>query len=155
MSFGSDHALLLDRLEEVICIAPKPTGELFAKIVAGACTRVPILTRSGSAGALSRLVESEAWADAALTLVQLELPGWSLRRLIREHGIWVCSLSRQPNVPADFDDTADGRHDVMPLAVLRAFLEARRMAAALARPAVPISTVVPMPTGFVDCENFA
>lgn len=53
-----------------------------------------------------------AWLDAALTLVELELPGWGLRRLYRDAGTWFCSLSHQPNVSAELDDTADGSHEV-------------------------------------------
>lgn len=155
MAFGSDHAVLLDRLDEAVRFAPKPTRDLFAKIVASACTRVPILTQSGKATELGRLVESAAWADAALVLVELELPDWRLRRLICEDGVWLCSLSRQPNLPAALDDTADGSHEVMPLAIVRAFVQARRMAVAAPRSAASVPTVEPSAAEFVCCENFA
>jgi hypothetical protein len=156
MSFGSDHLVLLDRLDEAIRFAPKPTRELLAKIIAGACTRVPVLAQSGKAAEIGRLVESGAWADAALALVELELPGWGLRRLICEEGAWSCSLSRQPNLPAALDETADASHEIMPLAILRAFLQARRMAAAAApRPAPSVPGIESAPADFVWCENFA
>lgn len=155
MAFVSDHGVLLDRLDQALWLAPKPTRDLFAKIIAGACRRVPVLTQSGHATKMSRLLESGAWADAVLALVELELPGWSLRRLVREEGTWTCSLSRQPNLPVGLDDTADGSHDAMPLAILRAFLQARRMALAESRPAALVPVVEQGSAELVCCENFA
>jgi len=155
VAFGSDHAVLLDRLDEAVRFAGKPTRELIAKIIAGACTRIPVLAHSGTAAEIGRLVESGAWADAALALVELELPGWSLRRLICEDGLWFCSLSRQPNLPAALDEAADANHEVMPLAILLAFLTARRMAAAVPRSAASVPAVEPTPAELVWCENFA
>ena len=38
---------------------------LFYKVIAGACTRLPLLSRLGRAGQLDRLVEASAWTDAA------------------------------------------------------------------------------------------
>jgi hypothetical protein len=56
-----------------------------------------------------------------LAVIALELPDWQLRRLEYESGEWFCSLSRQPNVPATFDDTADSNHELMAVAILRGF----------------------------------
>ena len=155
MSFGSDQAVLLDRLDEAVRFASQPTHGLISKIIAGACSRIPVLSKAGKAAGIDRLVESGAWADAALTLIELELPDWTLRRLIREDGQWHCSLSRQPNLPIDFDDTADATHEVMPLAILLAFLQARRRTALAAQsvPAAPLAD--PASAGLVCCENFA
>ncbi len=157
MAFVSDHTVLLDRLDAALCLAPKPSRDLLAKIIAGACARVPILAQSGCDTTIGRLAELGAWADAALALVELELPGWSLRRLICEDGTWSCSLSRQPNLPAALDDTADGGHDVMPLAILRAFLQARRMASvsSASRSVASVPVVEQARVEFVCCENFA
>jgi hypothetical protein len=119
---GSD--CLVDRLDEAVRVASKPTPEPILQIIAGACSRIPLLTLSGKAAAIGQLIKLDAWVDAALTLIELELPGWKLRRLICEDGEWFCSLSRQPNLPATLDDTADGTHEVMSLAILLAFLEA-------------------------------
>lgn len=155
MSFGSDQAVLLDRLDEAVRFAPQPTHGLISKIVVGACTRIPLLSKAGKAAGVDRLVESGAWADAALVLIELELPDWTLRRLIREDGQWQCSLSRQPNLPIALDDTADATHEVMPLAILLAFLQARRRTAVAAQsvPVVPASE--PPPATLICCENFA
>ena len=61
---------------------------------------------------------ARAWNDAALALVELELPAWKLRRLVHENGKWHCSLSRHPNLPVALDDTATASHEVLPLAIL-------------------------------------
>jgi len=58
------------------------------------------------------LIEVGAWSDAALALIELELPAWKVRRLVYEDGAWLCSLSRQPNLPMALDDTADATHEV-------------------------------------------
>ena len=54
-----------------------------------------------------RLVEFGACADAALALLELELPQWKLRRLIYEDGEWHCSLSKHVDLPVEVDDMAD------------------------------------------------
>jgi hypothetical protein len=160
VSFESDQAVLLDRLDEAVRSASKPTHGLVSNIIAGACTRIPVLNKAAKAAGLDRLVESGAWADAALALIALELPGWTLRRLVHEDGQWHCSLSRQPNLPIALDDTADATHEVMPLAILLAFLQARRasMTAAQSFAAQSVPTVPPREAAFaglVCCENFA
>ena len=153
MAFGSDYAVLLERLDEAVRFAPKPTAELFAKIIASACIRIPVLGKSGKAAGIGGLVETRAWTDAALALIELELPTWKLRRLIWEEGEWFCSLSRQPNLPPALDDTADARHEVMPLAILLAFLQARRSAPAIPHPVAAVPPVDSAPVGLLCCDN--
>lgn len=155
MAFESDQTVLLDRLEEAVRLASRPTRGLVSKIVAGACSRIPVLSRAGKAAGIDGLVESDAFTDAALSLIALELPDWSLRRLMREDGQWHCSLSRRPNIPIALDETADATHEVLPLAVLLAFLQARRLAMPMARsvPAVPLADAAS--AGLICCENFA
>jgi hypothetical protein len=155
MAFAADYGFLFDRLDDELRFAPQPTPDLFANIVGSACSRIPILSKSGKAAKLDRLIEARAWTDAALALVELELPAWRLRRLVCENGEWICSLSRQPNVPVALDDTADAVHDVMPLAILLAFLQARRMAGVAARAIAAAPAIVPATDGLVCCDNFA
>ena len=104
---------------------------------------------------LDRLIAAGAWTDAAFALVALELPAWSLRRLIHEDGEWLCSLSREPSLPLALDDTADARHHSLPLAILLALLEARRMAEIV--PAVVSATphMQPASDSMICCDNFA
>jgi hypothetical protein len=87
---------IFSKLEEELRLAPALGPAVFAKMVSGACRRLPNLNRSGGMIRLDRLVAAGAWTDAALLLFELELPAWSLRRLIREDNGWFCSLSRPP-----------------------------------------------------------
>lgn len=125
MLFAPNHEAALDRLANELGLAQALTGELFSRVTGTACTRLPLLTKAGKISQLNRLIEVGAWTDAALTLIELELPGWKLRRLAYEDGEWICSLSKQPNLPAQIDDTADASHEVPALALLSAFVAAR------------------------------
>src|ERR1700723_2224617 len=100
MAFAADSAVLFDRLDEELRAAPQPAPGLFGKIIGSACTRIPVLSRSGKTNRIDRLIEAGAWTDAALALIELELPAWKLRWLAYESDEWICSLTRQPNVPA-------------------------------------------------------
>ncbi len=155
MAFAADYEVLFDRLDEELRLAPRPTPDLFANIIGSACSRIPILRKSGKAAKLYRLIETGAWTDAALALIELELPAWQLRRLVCENGEWICSLSRHPNVPVALDDTADAVHEVMPLAILLAFLQARRMAGVAARAIAAAPAIVAATDGLICCDNFA
>jgi hypothetical protein len=155
MTFAADYAVLFDRLDEELRVAPKPTQDLFSKIIAGACSRIPVLSKSGKAGRIDRLIESGAWTDAALALIELELRSWTLRRLVRDGNEWFCSLSRQPNLPATLDDTADASHELMPLAILQAFLQARRLTEIAPEAVSTVPLMPPTTSGIICCDNFA
>ena len=77
---------------------------------------------------VNRLIEAGAWTDATLALVELELPQWKLRGIVYEDGEWHCCLSRQPQLPLGLDEVAEASHEILPLAILIAFLQARRAA---------------------------
>ena len=146
----------LARLAQDLQRARTVTPGLLAKIIAEACTRVPALDKAGKADRITQLSEAGAWADAALALIELELPAWSLRRLVYEDGEWLCSLTRQPHLPASLDDTADASHDVLPLAILCALVEARqRSAPAPAMQLVRVPQRRPASEHAVCCDNFA
>jgi hypothetical protein len=76
------------------------------------------MKRTGKAARIAQLFGGGAWSDAALALIELELPAWKPRRLVYEDGEWHCSLSRHPNLPVALDDTANASHDVLPLAII-------------------------------------
>ena len=141
---------LLGKLQRARAVTP----ELMAEFVAGACSRLPLLNRTGkTAGDIAGLVQSSAWVDAALALIQLELPGWTLRRLAYDEGEWHCALSGQPALPVELDDVADAHHEVLPLALMCAFLEVRRRAGAPRDQTVP--QALQAHTHAVCCDNFA
>ena len=153
MVFTRDREVLFDRLDDALQRAHAPERDLFAKIVNGACTRLPLVP--GKAEQIDRLIASGAWTDAALALVALELPAWTVRRLAYDGGEWVCSLSRQPNLPETLDETADARHVLMPLAILRALVQAHRMADIAQRTTPHVPQIAIGAGTAICCENFA
>jgi hypothetical protein len=154
MAVAADYDVIADRLDEELRTTPRPTRELFAKVVAGVCTRIPSLVKAGKSVGIERLIESGAWADSALALLELELPMWKVRRLVHESGEWFCSLSRQPNLPVELDDSIDVSHEVLALAILRAFIEARRRNNVSPLRAVTVPDLSSMPVGTICCDNF-
>lgn len=146
----------LDRLAEKLRTAESATPHLVAETVSDACPRLSLLNKSGTVAAqLNRLIEASAWTDLALALIGLELPGWKLRRLVQEDGTWFCSLSRQPNVPVDLDDSADASHEDLALAILSAFAEARRGSAACKVGVQMVPRVHTVQGNPLCCDNFA
>ncbi len=155
MAFSLDQDDRFDPLDSALRRAPGLTDGLFRKIIADVCARVPILGVAGKTAGLSHLIDAGAWTEAALLLVELELPCWRLRRLLCEDGEWHCSLSCQPNLPMELDDTVDAGHEVLPLAILRAFIQARHSSAAMhdlhtEKPHTESAMLRP-----ICCENFA
>ena len=154
-----DHPKTADRLSllaDQVRLAQTVTPDLVSHVIDGTCVRLPALGRTEKAARLNRLIEAGAWTEVALALIELELPQWQLRRLVHDDGEWLCSLSKQPNLPAEYDDTADARHENLPLALLSAFVEARRQAATTRHVSVAAVPQVKSTTGYiVCCDNFA
>jgi hypothetical protein len=153
MRFRSVQTAKLDRLDRQLECADAVTVALFREVMESAGERLSILWRAGKTAHIERWLAAGGFIEAALALLELEMPNWKIRRLINESGEWLCSLSSRPGVPTEFDDMAEARHTVLSLAVLRALLEARRVngAEAFFTPAdVPLSTT----TRFC-CDNFA
>ena len=148
MLFIPRHGEPLDRLANRINLAAAPSRELIADIVATACTRFTSLKAAGKTRQFDEWCRSEAWVDAACALVAFELPRWSIRRIVRDDGMWLCSLSRSPNLPAEFDDVVEVSHETLPLAILAAFVEAKRSVSD-ARPALEASAA----TGSAECHR--
>jgi hypothetical protein len=144
----------LDGLDEQIKIAPAITRDLISAVIEQACLRVAAI--GGEANAtISRLIEAGAFTDAMLALIALELPEWKLRRLLFEDGEWHCALSRQPLLAFGLDDLAEAHHEVLPLAILMALLEARRATGAGVSAVRALPQVRPAPSCVVCCDNFS
>ncbi|WGS23284.1 MULTISPECIES: hypothetical protein [unclassified Bradyrhizobium] len=146
----------LDRLVDELRLTPGLTPHLISRVVTDACTRLPSMARAGRAARLDRLVHAESWIDAVLALIELELPMWRPCRLIYDGGEWVCSLSRHPEVPFEFDDTADGRHEVQAIAILLSFVEAKRLLTTTEQAsASSVPQVAPSAAAYTFCcDNF-
>jgi hypothetical protein len=156
LSSGSDDTERLDRLIDELRLTPALTPSLVSRVVTGACRRLPGMARTGRTVRFDRMLHAEAWIDAVLCLIELELPAWRPRRLIYDGGEWVCSLSRHPEVPFAFDDTADGRHETPAVAILLSFVEAKRLLATTERAGAPsVPQVARTPAAHIFCcDNF-
>jgi hypothetical protein len=84
------------------------------------------------------LIRSGAWTDAALALIDLELPLWQVRRIAYDEGEWYCALSRQRELPDWLDQSIETRHADLSLTILSAFVEAQRISAPSSRTSVPV-----------------
>jgi hypothetical protein len=139
------HDGLDDRLHD----APVVTADLLSEVVGNTSRRLPARVES--------LIESGAWTDAALALLELDLPHWQLRRLAYDEGEWHCALSRQREVPDWLDDrSVESHHADLSLAILSAFVDARRKSAPAAMTSVPAVPRAANPLYEpVSCDNFA
>src|SRR3977135_315755 len=108
-------------LRKQLRLAPAPSSDLFSDLAADACPRLSRIEQSAKAARIRWLSEAGAWTDAALALVQLELPEWTVRRLIRDDGAWLCSLSRHCEIPIEIDDTAEACPERLPLLTLTGY----------------------------------
>src|SRR5271169_1323073 len=152
MLFDPKYEEHLDALEAQLRRAPALTPDLISHVIVDACTRLPAV----KATRIDQLIEAGAWGEAALALIELELPAWKLRRLVYEDSEWLCSLSKQSHLPVTLDDTSDATHQVLPLAILTAFLEARRrMSAAREAGSLTVPQVRPTSGYAICCDNFA
>ncbi|MBR0724938.1 hypothetical protein [Bradyrhizobium manausense] len=132
------------------------TRPLMLEIIDKACRRFPSLGQSERTARVMRLIDAEAWADAALVLMELELPLWHVRRIAYDEGEWHCALSRERELPDWLDASTEGCHGDLAIALLSAFVEVQARAAEGSRPSVP--SVRPAPDALYEpaaCENFS
>src|SRR5262249_5015597 len=96
---------LTERLRNAFAVTPS----LIADIIPDACRRLPSQGQAGKSARIEQLIAMGAWTDAALGLVELELPQWRVRRLAYDDGEWYCALSRQRELPDWLDDSVEAR----------------------------------------------
>src|SRR5437764_6237306 len=144
-----DPSELVDRLRN----APEANATLMAEIVDIACRR---FTSSEKSARVEQLIRSGAWTDAALALIDLELPLWQVRRIAYDEGEWYCALSRQRELPDWLDQSIETRHADLSLAILSAFFEAQRISTPSSRTSVPAVNRVASPLSDpVSSDNLA
>jgi hypothetical protein len=143
--FSEHRDGLGDRLHD----APAVTADLISEVVGKPSRRLPVR--------IGRLIECGAWTDAALALLELELPQWQLRRLAYDEGEWHCALSRQRELPEWLDDRSiESHHADLALAILSAFVDAQRKSASSSRTSVPAVPRAANPLYEpACCDNFA
>jgi hypothetical protein len=141
---------LLKRIED----ASAPETRLFADVIANACPRTLVLVEMCKAARLKQLIDAEAWTDAALALLELELPQWKVRRIVCDDGEWHCRLSAQPWLPEGFDEVVETFHRVLPLAILAAVAQVRQQTAPVPRVGEPDDIVLSPDPVRICCDNF-
>ena len=77
LSKHHDLGQLDDRLRDADAV----TRELISEVVGQTCRRFPSMGQTEKTARIERLIGSEAWTDAALALIDLELPQWQVRRI--------------------------------------------------------------------------
>jgi hypothetical protein len=142
---------LNDRLRN----AHAATTELITEIIGETCRRFPSVGQTEKTARIEQLIQSQAWTDAALALIELELPPWQVRRIAYDGGEWYCALSRERELPDWLDRSIEARHADLPLAILSAFVEVQRTVAPSSRTSVPTVRrhVSPLYEP-VCCDNF-
>jgi hypothetical protein len=153
MFFDPTNEQRLASLEQRLGLARAITPELMSDVIAQACPR---FAAHGAAvkAAVNRLIESRAFTDAALAVLELELPQWRLRRIVHEDGEWHCSLSRIPLLPIELGEIAEAGHEILALAILIALIEARRAVVANETSRAAAPGVRQQPGSTVCCDNF-
>lgn len=131
------------------------TPGLVAEILDVSRRRALIPGHKAKALHLEQLADAGAWVDAALTLLELELPLWHIRRIAHDGGEWHCALARHPELPEWLDQSIEARHADLALAIMSAFIEAQAAAASIGdtsphASAWPDSDFIPL-----CCDNFA
>jgi hypothetical protein len=151
LSEHHDPLELGDRLRDAHAV----TSELISEVIGEACRRFPSVGQAGKTARIEQLIGSEAWTDAALALIDLELPTWQVRRIVYDEGEWYCALSRERELPDWLDSSIEARHTDLALAVLSAFVEAQRISAPPSRTSVPTVSRDSNPLYEpVCCDNF-
>jgi len=133
----SEHQIpaeLVERLRNADAV----TADIMADVISQVCRRLPSLGQNEKSFRLERLLESGAWTDAALALIDLELPLWQVRRIAYDEGEWYCALSRQRELPDWLDSAVEAHHADPALALLSTFVEARRLDTSVSRTSVPL-----------------
>ncbi len=127
----------LDPLGNYLRDVRKITPAIIKEVINLACWRLPVMAASGTRIRIAQLIQANAWTDLALALIDLELPQWRLRRITYDGGEWYCALSRQPEPPEWIDHPIHANHSELPLAILIALVNARRMTWSSEKPSVP------------------
>ena len=122
MLLHSRRPAQLAMLARQVSATGEATTQLFSEIVVATARRLWTAGEAASAARLHDLIEAGALTEAALELVELELPLWKLRRIAYDEGEWHCAMSRQRELPEWLDETVEARHTILTLAIARAYI---------------------------------
>ena len=136
--------------------APVVTATLMQEIIEHGCRRVLPSRSTARTARIECLIAAAAWTEAALALIELELPQWQLRRIAYDSGEWHCALSRERELPDWLDQSIDARHPDLALAILGTFIDAQAISRPQSRPSVPSVSRDANPLyAPVCCDNFS
>ena len=122
-----------ERLRDAFALTPS----LISGITSEVHRRFASQVQAGKTTRVDQLMRVGAWTDAALALIELELPQWKIRRLVYDDGEWHCALSRRCQLPDWLDQSVEGRHTDLALAILSAFVAVPRSGSSLERTGEP------------------
>lgn len=125
MTFHPDRAEKLAAIADLLRTARNPTVDLLSTIL-HAVSETGEAAQSSRFARLSRLTEAGAWTDAALAILEMELPHLKLRRVVYDESEWHCSLSLHREFPDWLDDPIEASHSNLSLALLEAIIQAMR-----------------------------
>ena len=147
-----DRISLFGRLHD----APFSTAGLLREVMGIASRRSPRPGQAGRVARIERLIQAKAWTEAALALIELELPQWQLRRIAYDGGEWHCALSRQRELPDWLDQSSGASHLDLALAIPCALVATKDVTDSPDGPSVP-SAPRKFKPGYVPlfCDNFA
>jgi hypothetical protein len=156
MFLHSNRSEQLAALAEQVSAVDEATSELFSEIVVATAQRLWTPSEAAKAAQLHDLIEAGALTQAALSLIELELPLWKLRRIAYDEGEWHCAMSRQRELPEWLDQAVEARHASLTLALLGAYIETIgqvELSREPSRPSVPQTCAQQYEPLY--CENFA
>jgi hypothetical protein len=154
MSYRSHRAQRLGQLIDQLRVADRPSAALLSSI-GRECDRISASRQSSKATQISSMISAGAWTDAALSLMEAELPTWQLRRLVYDNGSWHCAISRQRELPGWLDQAVEADHQNLSLAILTVLVEALLANSASRQFSVPAVRVMDERYEALDCGNFA
>jgi hypothetical protein len=156
MVFHAESAERLARLADQVIASNVASAGLISAIAAESSDRCIDDTDSFSAQ-IDKLTKAGAWTDAALALIATELSRWKLRRLAYDEGEWHCALSRQRDLPEWLDEAIETSHHDLPLALLKAFVEAKRCDSEISEQtrSASVPRIRPEYRDLLCCDNFS
>ena len=156
MSLNSQRSEQLAALAGQVSAADEATPQLFSEVVVATARRLWAPGEAAKATQLHDLIEAGALTQAALNLIDLELPLWKLRHIAYGEGEWHCAMSCQRELPDWLDEAVEARHASLTLAILGAYIETGgqiELSRESSRPSVPQTRTEQYEPLY--CENFA
>ena len=108
-SIDHDPAGLSERIHD----ATVATSTLLREVIDATCRRFSSGGQNARTMRIERLLAAAALAEAALALIDLELPQWQVRRIAYDGGEWYCALSRERELPDWLDQSIEGHQAVV------------------------------------------